>query len=196
LSNLLLAFTGCPGVGPPYLAGTLLIADTGSEVCLVPSAASGRIGAVNCSFPNFLVDPVRVTGFSSSGQAPCHIPGTPCLSPMPRATAPASTPPPPAAAAAILPDAFRVVHPNPFLGTTALRFSAAGSGPVRLVIYDVAGRQVRRLVERTLGAGEHEATWDGRGADGAKAPAGVYFARLQVGALDETLKIVLLGGAR
>jgi uncharacterized repeat protein (TIGR02543 family) len=194
-TNLLLAVTGCPPA--PFLLGAFVIVDTGGELCLVPSAANGRMGVVSCSFPNFLVDPVRLTGFSSSAQPPCYVPGMPCLNPPPRPAEPAASPPPVAAAPpAVFPDAFLSVHPNPFLGRTTVRFTAAGPGPARLAIYDVTGRLVRRVVERTLGAGQHEATWDGRGPDGGKAPAGVYFARLEVGALDETRKIVLLDGAR
>lgn len=43
-----------------------------------------------------------------------------------------------------------------------------------VAIYDVRGRLVRAL---SAGAGETAIAWDGRGMDGARAAAGVYFAR-------------------
>ena len=50
---------------------------------------------------------------------------------------------------------------------------------VSLDLYDVAGRRVRNLVRDTRSVGEYADRWDGRDEDGKKAPAGVYFARLE-----------------
>jgi len=50
---------------------------------------------------------------------------------------------------------------------------------VRLAIYDVTGRRVTTLVDRTLAAGEYRTNWDGRDARGHAAAAGVYWARLE-----------------
>jgi hypothetical protein len=43
-----------------------------------------------------------------------------------------------------------------------------------VVVYDVLGREVTRLLERSLPAGEHEVPWTGSDAGGAWAPSGVY----------------------
>jgi len=59
----------------------------------------------------------------------------------------------------------------------------AGATDVSLAVYDVRGRRVARLVDAGGGAGgatgpgQHACTWDGRGEDGGRAPAGVYFVR-------------------
>lgn len=68
-------------------------------------------------------------------------------------------------------------RPNPFRLATTLAFSLAEPGAVQVRIVDVAGRALATLADAWLPAGRHEFTWDGRAADGALAPAGVYFAR-------------------
>ena len=82
--------------------------------------------------------------------------------------------------------------PNPFNPVTHLRFDLARPATVTFGIYDVRGRLVRTLVAGELPAGIHEATWDGRDADGRTQAAGVYLARLDVGAESHTQRLVLL----
>jgi flagellar hook assembly protein FlgD len=95
--------------------------------------------------------------------------------------------------AAVLPEAnaFLGARPNPFAGRTDLHFAVASASPVRLAIYDVSGRLVRRLVDQEMPAGEHMRSWDGRGADGSRAAGGVYFVRLEVGSFRQTERIVM-----
>jgi hypothetical protein len=68
--------------------------------------------------------------------------------------------------------------PNPFDRSTTLTLSLADAGPVRLRVYDLSGRLVRSLIDRSLDPGEHRVTWDGRGEDGALVPSGMYLQRL------------------
>ncbi len=51
---------------------------------------------------------------------------------------------------------------------------------------------MRRLVDGTLGAGEHRLTWDGRNSSGETAPSGVYFVRVDASPIVRTEKIVSL----
>jgi hypothetical protein len=88
-------------------------------------------------------------------------------------------------------DGLTSIHPNPFGARTTIRFTASRDGRVTVSIHDVAGRLVRAL-ERPVPAGSHEIAWDGRTADGLRAPSGVYFARVTVGDFRETRRIVLL----
>jgi uncharacterized membrane protein len=69
--------------------------------------------------------------------------------------------------------------PNPFGPRTTLSFSLANSGPARVSVYDLAGRQVAVLADRSFDAGQHEVTWDGTGPDGRSLANGVYLVRLQ-----------------
>ncbi len=64
-------------------------------------------------------------------------------------------------------------HPNPFTAKTLIEFSLPLSGHVRMIVYDVLGRQVEQLVDQSLPAGHHEIAWDARGL-----PSGTYLYRL------------------
>jgi hypothetical protein len=72
--------------------------------------------------------------------------------------------------------------PNPFNPRTEISFHLAVPGLVSLEIHDLAGRLVRTLVDhQDLGAGLHQADWNGRTGDGRKAASGVYLCRLKAG---------------
>jgi hypothetical protein len=73
--------------------------------------------------------------------------------------------------------ALHPARPNPFNPATRLRFDVPAAGPVRLDVYDTAGRLVRSLVDETLPPGSYEETWDGTGMGGEEAASGAYIAR-------------------
>jgi hypothetical protein len=81
--------------------------------------------------------------------------------------------------------AFRVTQPSESDSLSEL--------PVAIRIFDSRGRQVRLLVEPSnLPPGEYSVQWDGKDDRGAVLPSGVYFYRLEVGALEVTRKLVIL----
>lgn len=83
--------------------------------------------------------------------------------------------------------------PNPFAGTTSIRFDVPDhAGAVRVLVYNVNGRLVRTLASGPVERGRHERAWDGRDDSGARVSAGVYFARLEVDGRSERQKIMLL----
>lgn len=67
-------------------------------------------------------------------------------------------------------------HPNPFYQKTTIQFGVTHAAPVSLVIYDALGKEVTRLLDRSLAAGEHAVTWNA-----SRHPSGIYFCRLEVG---------------
>jgi len=67
--------------------------------------------------------------------------------------------------------------PNPGVGLIHLSLATPRSGHVRLVVFDVQGREVAVVADGVMPAGRHELTWDGR-SRGAALPAGIYFARM------------------
>jgi len=81
--------------------------------------------------------------------------------------------------------------PNPFRGTTAIRFTLAQGAEAQLRIFDLAGRQVREIVHRAPLAGRQEIAWDGRDAIGSPLASGVYFYRLGAGGQVVTRRLVL-----
>jgi hypothetical protein len=81
----------------------------------------------------------------------------------------------------------RPVYPNPATGSTAIRFDLGASSPVAVTVHDVAGRLVRRLLERPLDAGGHTVIWE-RG----DAAAGVYLVRVSAEGESAHRKVVML----
>lgn len=77
--------------------------------------------------------------------------------------------------------AFTRVAPVPARRGATFEFALPRAGYVRLDLFDVTGRRLATLLDGAREAGVHAVRWDGRGADGAAAPAGLYFARLQAG---------------
>jgi hypothetical protein len=71
------------------------------------------------------------------------------------------------------------VSPNPVRNDGAFQFALPATGPVRLSILDVQGRELGVLAEGTYDAGTHRASLGGAVARGALTP-GLYFARLRV----------------
>lgn len=83
--------------------------------------------------------------------------------------------------------------PNPFNPTTQIRFELGAPAAVSLSIYDLSGRQVRQLIaSQSRVAGRHELAWDGRTDSGADAASGLYFYRLEAGALSDVRKMLLI----
>jgi hypothetical protein len=87
-----------------------------------------------------------------------------------------------------------VVHgPNPSSLGTRLRIDVASRGLVRLFIYDVHGRRVRRLLEENFsGASSKLVVWDGRDDQGIELAGGVYFARMSMAGMTDSRRLVLL----
>ncbi len=83
-------------------------------------------------------------------------------------------------------------YPNPFNPTTAITFETSKPSAVTLKVFDSAGRHIRTLVDRAVGAGTHREIWDGSDARGRLVESGVYLAVLRVGDRLETTKMTLL----
>lgn len=77
-------------------------------------------------------------------------------------------------------------YPNPFNPSTRIRYVLADRSPVTLNIFDVTGRNVATLVNRTQDAGEHTVEWNAQAF-----PSGMYFCRLVAGDYSATKKLVL-----
>ena len=83
-------------------------------------------------------------------------------------------------------------RPNPAHRSTSVHFELATDERLELTMFDLAGRQVRSLVQGTLTAGPHDVTWDGLDATGRPVSAGVYLARLKGSRTLATQHVVLM----
>ena len=78
-------------------------------------------------------------------------------------------------------------YPNPFNSMCNVQFTMCNAGNVRLVVYDIMGREVETLVNERLKPGTYEASFDG-----SMLNSGVYFYRLVTGDFTETKKMLLI----
>jgi hypothetical protein len=78
-------------------------------------------------------------------------------------------------------------YPNPFNSTTIIGFSLPKVSKVKLIIYDILGREIIKLVNEKLNAGSYLIDWNA-----LNIPSGVYFYKLITEGFIETKKMVLL----
>lgn len=88
--------------------------------------------------------------------------------------------------------ALHPAYPNPFRKRTELAFDLPALSDIRLAIYSVDGRLVRRLAEGQAGPGSVSVSWDGRDEAGHEVGSGLYFARLVVDDQIRSAKVALL----
>jgi hypothetical protein len=67
-------------------------------------------------------------------------------------------------------------YPNPFNPETTITFTLPHTVPVSLIIYDISGRVVQKLVEGVRSAGRYDIQFNGSGL-----PSGLYIYRLKAG---------------
>lgn len=82
--------------------------------------------------------------------------------------------------------------PNPFAGTTTIRYALPSAGHVKLEVFDVEGRLVSVLVDTPQAAGPQSAVWAGTDSKGNELPSGVYFYRLNAESETRSMKMLLL----
>jgi hypothetical protein len=83
-------------------------------------------------------------------------------------------------------------YPNPFQQATGIDYKLLQSAHVKLVIYDVNGREVSTLVDGFQHTGTYAYVWEGVDAGGRQLPGGIYFCRIQSGVYLKTIKIILM----
>lgn len=83
-------------------------------------------------------------------------------------------------------------YPNPFNPETQIRFQIPAAGTVTVQVFDVQGQVVRTLASGHHEAGIHQVHWDGRDQSGTPVASGLYFYRVQIGALAQVGQMTLL----
>ena len=95
-----------------------------------------------------------------------------------------------------IPSAFSLhqSYPNPFNPSTNIRFDIPKTSDVKLIIYDILGKEITTLVNEQLHPGAYEVEWDG-----SNYTSGVYFYKLetmpngrQAEGFSETKRMVLV----
>jgi hypothetical protein len=86
-------------------------------------------------------------------------------------------------------------HPNPFTGTTEIRYvipEGSGSSPVNLSVYNATGRRVKTLVSTDQGSGAYRIAWDATNHNGDPVASGVYFYSISHEGESRTRRIVFI----
>jgi hypothetical protein len=83
-------------------------------------------------------------------------------------------------------------YPNPFNPSTVVSFTVPEKEKVSVRVYDVSGRFVRTLTDKTFDPGTHSITWDGTNEGGRHVGSGVYFCRMDAAGFSKTRKLVLI----
>lgn len=79
-------------------------------------------------------------------------------------------------------------YPNPFNPVTKINYELPKDGKVKIVIYDILGRQIKTLVNNEIKqAGRYTVEFNG-----TQFASGVYFYRIQAGDFVQVKKMVLI----
>lgn len=78
-------------------------------------------------------------------------------------------------------------HPNPFNPVTKIEYSLPQSEDVSLIVYNLLGGEVARLIDERKQSGNYSVNWDA-----SNLSSGIYFYRLQAGDFVQTRKMLLL----
>jgi hypothetical protein len=71
------------------------------------------------------------------------------------------------------------VVPNPLNNSTTIKYGLPAAGRVQVEVFDIQGRKVAGLVDRSVSAGYHGVMWNGKDDAGSVASQGVYFLRVK-----------------
>ena len=69
--------------------------------------------------------------------------------------------------------------PNPLSPATQLSFTMSSEGRVRVTVYDMQGRLVKKLLDEFRPAGQQRLAWDGSNEWNLRVASGVYFFRIE-----------------
>ncbi len=82
--------------------------------------------------------------------------------------------------------------PNPFNPSTKIAFDLPKASHVKLVIYDIVGREVAQVADADYPAGYTELTWNGINKNGVTVSSGVYLYRISTDKWSNVKKMMML----
>ena len=94
----------------------------------------------------------------------------------------------------LIPDKYALQQnfPNPFNPRTTIHYELPNQELVKIIIFNLLGHQVKRLVDGFRGAGVNSIIWDATNDHGQPVSAGIYIYQLQAGGFLQTRKMILL----
>ncbi|MBK9332989.1 MAG: T9SS type A sorting domain-containing protein [Ignavibacteria bacterium] len=76
--------------------------------------------------------------------------------------------------------------PNPFNPATSIKFDIAKKGNVKLVVFDILGRELSTLIKESLNPGTYQVSFDGNNLS-----SGVYFYKLSTDSFTEIKRMIM-----
>jgi len=88
-----------------------------------------------------------------------------------------------------IPESFSISqnYPNPFNPSTKIKFALSSTENVKIIVYDITGRQIKELLSQNLTAGTHTVDFDA-----SDLASGTYIYRIKAGNFVESKKMLLL----
>ncbi|MCG8605121.1 phytase [bacterium] len=83
-------------------------------------------------------------------------------------------------------------YPNPFNAGTTIEYGLPELTPVKLVIFNLVGQPIRKLVDDVQPPGFKRLRWSGQDDAGRDASSGIYYLQLKAGATVLVRKVTLL----
>lgn len=83
-------------------------------------------------------------------------------------------------------------YPNPFNPMTTIEYDLPEAAAVSLVIYDVTGKEVARLINTQISSGYHQIIWNGLDKNYTPVASGVYIYRLKTDNFCDVKKMLLV----
>jgi hypothetical protein len=89
----------------------------------------------------------------------------------------------------LLPDSYALSqnYPNPFNPTTKIKYQLPVDGNVKIIIFDMLGKEVQTLVNGFEKAGSYELTFNG-----INLASGIYFYKMQSENFSELKRMILI----
>ncbi len=93
-----------------------------------------------------------------------------------------------------LPESFRIYqnYPNPFNSETLISYDLPGTGPVRIVVFNLMGQKIRTLIDKVQPGGSYRIRWDGKNDQDASLTSGLYYCQAQFNRQKMIRKILFL----
>ncbi|MBN2416377.1 T9SS type A sorting domain-containing protein [bacterium] len=83
-------------------------------------------------------------------------------------------------------------YPNPFNPETSFKYMVAEDADVTIGVYNLLGKEIKRIVSGRQPAGYYAATWTGVDNTGRSVASGIYFIRMQADNFQMVRKISLM----
>ncbi|HID28910.1 MAG TPA: T9SS type A sorting domain-containing protein, partial [Desulfobacterales bacterium] len=83
-------------------------------------------------------------------------------------------------------------YPNPFNSQMVIKYQIPESTGVKLLIFDINGKEVIELVNKRQGRGKYQVVWNGKDRRGGDVASGIYLYQLRAGSFVQTKKALFI----